>query len=79
MTASEISDGSKYMRHGTKNELRIGTIKDLCQEVGEGVTIEEEWTNVETILKTAAEESTENVKRLKGTLGMDGLTKSVNK
>jgi hypothetical protein len=25
-----------------------------CQEVGEEVTIEEEWTNLETILKTAA-------------------------
>jgi hypothetical protein len=38
-------------------------IKGLCQEVAEGMTIEEEWTNVGTILKTAAEESTGKVKR----------------
>jgi hypothetical protein len=38
-------------------------IKDLCQVVEEGVTIEEEWNNLETILKTAAEESTGEVKR----------------
>jgi hypothetical protein len=25
MTASEITDGSKYIRHGMKKELRIGT------------------------------------------------------
>jgi hypothetical protein len=38
-------------------------IKDLCQEVEEGVTVEDEWTNFETILKTAAEESSGKVKR----------------
>jgi hypothetical protein len=38
-------------------------IKDLCQKVGEGVTVEDEWTNFETILKTAAEESIGKVKR----------------
>jgi hypothetical protein len=31
--------------------------------VGEGVTVEEEWTNLETILKRAAEESIRKVKR----------------
>jgi hypothetical protein len=29
MTALEISDGSKYMRHDMKKELRIGTLNVL--------------------------------------------------
>jgi hypothetical protein len=35
----------------------------ICQQVGEGVTTEEEWTNLETTIKTGAKESIGKVKR----------------
>jgi hypothetical protein len=38
-------------------------IKDSCQMVEEGETAEEESTNLETILKTAAEETIGTVKK----------------
>jgi hypothetical protein len=41
-----------------------------------GVTIEEEWTNLETVRKTATEAS---MGKGNGTLGMDGSTMGVNK
>jgi hypothetical protein len=35
----------------------------LCEEVREGVTVDKAWTNHETILKTAVEESIRKDKR----------------
>jgi hypothetical protein len=51
-------------------------IEDLCMEVGEGVTVEERPT-LKQFLKQQQQRKV--LEKLKGTLGMDGLTKSVNK
>jgi hypothetical protein len=37
MTASEISDGSKYIQHGMKKEIRIGTWNVLTLYKGEAL------------------------------------------
>jgi hypothetical protein len=57
-----MMDVSNLKQTEVKKEYKQ-KIKDLCPEVGEGVTVEDEWTNFETILKTAAEESIGKVKR----------------
>jgi hypothetical protein len=49
----------------------------ICQEVGEGVTIEEEWPSLEAVLLKQQQRKVQG--KLKGSLGTDGSTKSVNK
>jgi hypothetical protein len=41
MTASEISEGSKYMRHGMKKEMRIGTCIGRSQNFKSDNLVEE--------------------------------------
>jgi hypothetical protein len=65
-----VPNKEKTIRYNISNLKQTETrkeyeqkIRDLCEKVEEGVTIEEMWTNLETILKTAEKESIEKVIR----------------
>jgi hypothetical protein len=53
MIASEISDGSKYMRHGTKRELRTGTWTVLTLHKGGALKQLEKVVEKKTKIKVA--------------------------